>query len=140
MLKSLRRCPTSLRWRLTHSPSPITTLRSLQTAEAGSPPSISIPFQVVRSIHEQQRRYASAATAPAAQADGDSVNERIINGPATKFAQLAEQGLVHPRVIGTLTQKMRLDTMTEVQSLTLNEALKHKDVYVPSHHHSYVER
>ena len=42
---------------------------------------------------------------------------------ATKFAELAASSLVHKNVISTITDQMRLNTMTEVQQRTINEAL-----------------
>lgn len=38
--------------------------------------------------------------------------------------------MVCPTVVNTLTQEMGLETMTQVQSLTINETLKGGDVYV----------
>lgn len=38
--------------------------------------------------------------------------------------------MVVPTVVKTITQGMKLDTMTHVQSLTINETLKGGDVYV----------
>ncbi len=49
-------------------------------------------------------------------------------GPVTKFIDLAEQGLVCRTVVDTLIRDMGLETMTQVQSLTLNESLKGTDV------------
>jgi ATP-dependent RNA helicase MSS116 len=46
----------------------------------------------------------------------------------TKFDQLIEQDLVHPNVINAITGNMGLDTMTEVQSKTINETLDGIDV------------
>jgi ATP-dependent RNA helicase MSS116 len=45
-----------------------------------------------------------------------------------KFDQLIEQDLVHPNVINAITGNMGLDTMTEVQSKTINETLDGIDV------------
>ncbi|KAJ9667618.1 hypothetical protein H2201_002153 [Coniosporium apollinis] len=49
-------------------------------------------------------------------------------GPVTKFHELETRGLVHPNVVRTITKEMRLETMTEVQSRTINEGLKGVDV------------
>lgn len=48
----------------------------------------------------------------------------------TKFADLAGKDLVHPHIVQTITQRMKMSEMTPVQSLTINEALKSVDVYV----------
>lgn len=50
-------------------------------------------------------------------------------GLATKFQELADRGMVCKTVIKTLTQDMGLETMTQVQSMTINETLKGIDVY-----------
>lgn len=49
-------------------------------------------------------------------------------GPVTKFKDLAERGLVSQTVVDTITKDMGLETMTQVQSLTLNESLKGTDM------------
>lgn len=49
-------------------------------------------------------------------------------GPVTRFNELSERGMVCNTVVETITQGMGLDTMTEVQSLTINETLKGIDV------------
>jgi len=58
------------------------------------------------------------------------IDEATAMGPITKFKQLAERGLVEPSIIRTLTESMGLKTMTQVQSLTISEAITGKDVYV----------
>lgn len=139
MLKGLRSCPVSLRWRLTHSPSPITTLRSLQSLSSDVARSRVIAIPLVRQFHQSSWRNQVAAAAavetnsehtPQSQRapSNDSVEEATPSGPATKFIELGERGLVNRKIIDTITKRMKLDTMTQVQSLTLNEALKHKDV------------
>ncbi|MCJ1477475.1 hypothetical protein MMC13_006147 [Lambiella insularis] len=49
-------------------------------------------------------------------------------GLVTKFQELADRNMVSPAVVKTLTQDMKLETMTEVQCLTINETLKGIDV------------
>ncbi|KAI9848792.1 MAG: hypothetical protein M1838_000373 [Thelocarpon superellum] len=49
-------------------------------------------------------------------------------GPVTRFEQLAERGLVNEKIIEALTQGMRLETMTQVQSMTIPDTLVGKDV------------
>jgi ATP-dependent RNA helicase MSS116 len=48
--------------------------------------------------------------------------------PVTEFSELARRGLVHPAIINTITKQMRLTTMTDVQTRTINEALSGVDV------------
>jgi ATP-dependent RNA helicase MSS116 len=56
----------------------------------------------------------------------------------TKFQDLADRGLVHPAIIKEITQGMGHHTMTDVQSLTIDETLKGTDVYA-THHFSHFE-
>lgn len=59
----------------------------------------------------------------------DAQIKRATNhGPVTKFAELAERGMVCQTVVDTITQDMGLETMTQVQSLTINESLKGIDM------------
>ena len=57
------------------------------------------------------------------------INAQIKSGPVTQFEELSERGLVCRTVVDTLTAKMGLKTMTQVQSMTINETLKGIDVY-----------
>lgn len=49
-------------------------------------------------------------------------------GPVTKFAELDERNMVCKTVVQTITKDLGLETMTHVQSLTINETLKGTDV------------
>ena len=49
-------------------------------------------------------------------------------GAVTKFQELADRKLVCKTVVDTITKDMKLETMTQVQSLTINETLKGIDV------------
>ena len=72
--------------------------------------------------------------------DGEAVREEFSarpeahlkeeDGPITKFAELAERNLVAKNVVDTLTKGMGLETMTEVQALTIEKSLKGGDMYV----------
>ncbi|KAK4504106.1 hypothetical protein PRZ48_005021 [Zasmidium cellare] len=68
----------------------------------------------IRSLHQTARLRQEAAS---------SGNETI-----TKFDELEQKGIVHPNVVRTLTQEMGLETMTEVQTATINSALKGTDI------------
>jgi ATP-dependent RNA helicase MSS116 len=52
----------------------------------------------------------------------------IQDGLVTDFKELATRGLVHPNIVNTITKQMRLQTMTDVQARTINEALSGIDV------------
>ena len=56
------------------------------------------------------------------------MKEATKHGPVTKFKDLAERGMVCRTVIDTITKDMGLETMTQVQSMTINETLKGIDV------------
>lgn len=58
------------------------------------------------------------------------IGEATQHGPVTKFRQLGERKMVCDTVVKTLVEDMKLETMTQVQSLTINETLKGGDVYV----------
>ena len=91
----------------------------------------------------QWRRSATAtATAEAEAIEGDiehevfsqtppsdsQVDQAVQHGPVTKFKDLAERGMVCQTVVDTITKSMGLETMTQVQSLTINESLKGQDM------------
>ena len=46
----------------------------------------------------------------------------------TRFDELESRGAVHRNIVSNLTQKMGLETMTEVQQRTINEALGGQDI------------
>ena len=52
------------------------------------------------------------------------------DGYVTKFHELADRNMVCGTVVNTITQGMQLETMTLVQSMTINETLQGVDVYV----------
>ena len=56
------------------------------------------------------------------------INQATEHGPVTKFKELAQRGMVCKTVVDTITRDMGLETMTPVQSLTINESLKGIDV------------
>jgi len=59
----------------------------------------------------------------------DKQRQRAVqHGPVTRFAELLERGMVSESVVKTITEDMGLETMTQVQSMTINETLKGIDV------------
>lgn len=91
-----------------------TTLQSLRIASQTSYPA------TTRSIHQSSILRQTAEAYTSTDADRDA--------PITKFADLETRQIIHPNVVRTLTQDMGLETMTEVQAATINEALKGTDV------------
>ena len=55
-------------------------------------------------------------------ADDDDANK------VTKFHELQTRNLVHPNVVKNLTTRMGLESMTEVQTATINAALQGTDM------------
>lgn len=68
------------------------------------------------------RPFLNTATQPAPADDAPAPL------PITRFADLASNNLVDPDLIRNITSKMGIETMTQVQSLTINEALTGVDV------------
>lgn len=84
---------------------------------------VSSPLRLagLRQIHASSRLMeAVAAEAPVSTSQEP---KRI-----TKFQELEDLGLVSPNVIQVLTRDMKIETMTEVQSLTINQCLDGQDV------------
>lgn len=48
----------------------------------------------------------------------------------TKFQELMDHGMVHPNVVETITKGMGHHTMTEVQTMTINQGLLGTDMQV----------
>jgi ATP-dependent RNA helicase MSS116, mitochondrial len=77
-----------------------------------------------RSLHQTSLLRQQAATAPAESRAQEQGND----GRITRFEDLEKNGIIHPTIVKTLTKDMGLETMTEVQSATINEALKGTDI------------
>lgn len=54
-------------------------------------------------------------------------------GPITRFQQLADNGLVNPSLINTITKGLGYDEMTKVQQKTILETVNGENVYVFPH-------
>ena len=67
------------------------------------------------------------ARRPATAAEADQASK---HGAITTFGGLAERGLVNESIIRTVTERMHITDMTQVQSMTINETLKGSDVSV----------
>jgi ATP-dependent RNA helicase MSS116 len=80
-------------------------------------PSISRAFSSLPSIRQQ-----------AAYATNDEIEPNGLPQELTKFTELAEHGLISPKVIDTIVNRMNIHTMTDVQRLTINECLDGADV------------
>ena len=123
MRRAIQRCSASLprTLRCSSSVNPVGSQclsngRTLQSKLQSS----RIPFRSLQ--HAPLRQQQAAAQVDQAEHDPDT------NGIITRFEELEAQSLVHPNVVRTLTQRMGLETMTEVQTRTINEALRGTDV------------
>ncbi|KAI1342339.1 ATP-dependent RNA helicase mss116 [Xylariaceae sp. FL0016] len=69
----------------------------------------------------------SSSQSAAAQADGTNESEIVGSAPVTRFAELTDLGVDH-NLVQALTKGMGYETMTEVQSMTINPAMKGVDL------------
>ena len=123
MRKAIQRCSGSLPRTLAFSPHKSSTssrsLRNSDAIQSGVRPCLTS----FRSLHQRSLLQQQAT----AQADQDQ-HDADPNGIITRFDELAKRHIVHQNVVNTLTRRMGLETMTEVQTRTINEALKGTDV------------
>ncbi|OCK82302.1 DEAD-domain-containing protein [Lepidopterella palustris CBS 459.81] len=141
MLAALRRCPASLPRTLSSAGFGPRVLRSVESAHSAASlrSAISIPNVAVAALHltaRLQQNSTAYATRDQYENYGNErqsspsaeVHKSAPGGLITTFAELEAQGLVHPNIIRTITQDMGMDTMTEVQARTINEALRGSDI------------
>lgn len=118
--------------------------RAFQTCAASLPKALSAPssnlfanralrfnrivrsFQptVTRSLHQSPLLRNEAAAA----ADIPATESQDVQPPLTKFQDLQDQGVIHRNIVRNMTEGMGLETMTEVQSKTINSAIKGTDI------------
>ena len=84
--------------------------------------------QAIRQDPEELEGEIEEEIAQSPPPSSQQIDEAVQHGPVTKFADLSTRGLVSQTVVDTLTQNMKLETMTQVQSLTINETIKGTDV------------
>lgn len=123
MFNALRRCPAAVSRSLSSTALLTRTVR-LPLAQSTAGPRIA-PLRLhnvsIAGFH-QSAKWQQAVAAE------ESVETLAEDGPVTEFQDLATRGLVHPNIVKQLTQKMKLTTMTDVQTRTINEALSGVDV------------
>ena len=77
----------------------------------------------------RQHAAARVVEAEIEQTPSDNqTKEAIQHGPVTKFQELSDRSMVCDTLVKTITRDMGLETMTQVQSMTINETLKGIDV------------
>ena len=125
MLGAFRRCPASLPKSLSTAALSSRAVRSplLQCSSALRVSAPRVSNVTVAAFHESAKWRQNAAVA---ESTGQTYEAN--DGPVTRFADLAKRGLVHPAIVRTITDKMKLETMTDVQTRTINEALSGVDV------------
>jgi len=115
--------------------------RAFQTCAASLPKALSAPssnlfanrtlrfnrivksFQpsITRSLHQSPLLRDDAAAIAATESED-------VQPPLTKFQDLSDQGVLHRNIVRNMTEGMGLETMTEVQSKTINSAIKGTDI------------
>lgn len=123
--QSLRRCATQAR--TAASASLISQCRSTLPLTRQIVPSLSsssAPLSRFASIYKAYSTEAAVAEATPEVKEAPTTPDLI-----TKFADLEQLG-IHPNLLQAITSGMEYETMTPVQSMTINPALKGTDMYV----------
>lgn len=81
---------------------------------------------VARALYHPSPAFLDATAAAQAQLNvAADIEPRL---PNSKFHSLAQDGLVNDRLIRTVTNSMKIETMTDVQAKTIRETLSGDDV------------
>ncbi|KAF7923730.1 uncharacterized protein EAE98_007548 [Botrytis deweyae] len=121
MFSVCRRGPASISRALRAVPSTIRIPSTRPSTLSLISQKTSLPVLESRWLHvSSASQLQSAATQEAAVVQ----ENKVIN----RFDELTKYGLVHPNVVNEITQTMKLETMTEVQTLTINKALQGHDI------------
>lgn len=126
--QSLRRCATQAK--TAASASLISQCRSTLPLTRQIVPSLSrssAPLSRFASLYKAYSTEAAVAEATPEAKEAAPTTPDIV----TKFADLKQLG-IHPNLLEAITSGMQYDTMTPVQSMTINPALKGTDMYVLS--------
>ncbi|EUC36747.1 hypothetical protein COCCADRAFT_87326 [Bipolaris zeicola 26-R-13] len=122
MFGAVKRCPATL----SRSLAAIST-RTLRTPLTQTSGLLRIPLQSSRLANGAIAGFHHSAKWQQIAAQEVEQSEQQ-NEPVTQFEDLATRGLVHPNVVNTITKQMKLTTMTDVQTRTINEALSGVDI------------
>ncbi|KAK6591654.1 DEAD/DEAH box helicase [Botrytis cinerea] len=121
MFSVCRRGPASISRALRAVPSTIRIPSTRPSTLSLISQKTSLPVLESRWLHVSSApQLQSVATQEAAVVQ----ENKVIN----RFDELTKYGLVHPNVVNEITQTMKLETMTEVQTLTINQALQGSDI------------
>lgn len=124
MLSFYRRAPSALRAiHIATTPSTSSASRSISTDQLRS----RVLLLQAKRISQSSRPFS---TAPCRfhQAVAESTSQDAQSNEFTRFTELAQNGLISPKVIDTITNRMNIHTMTDVQRMTLNHCLDGTDV------------
>ena len=94
--------------------------RSIST----TPKSQNASYGAAQAVQEQQHENVESQEQSSPASTGEQASN---SGRITRFDELLQRNLVHPSIVRALTEDMKLETMTDVQSLTINESLKGVD-------------
>ncbi|TGO50799.1 hypothetical protein BOTNAR_0379g00110 [Botryotinia narcissicola] len=121
MFSVCRRGPASISRALRAVPSTILIPSTRPSTLSLISQKTSLPVLESRWLHvSSASQLQSVATQEAAVVQ----ENKVIN----RFDELSKYGFVHPNVVNEITQTMKLETMTEVQTLTINQALQGHDI------------
>ena len=134
MLSALRRSPASVARPFLARCAPSRHTQALWRAEnvATKISSPSSSANLIRTITTSPALKAATAAAEAyREAETESSTSRSTGEQdVAQFQYLSEKNLISPHVIDTVVEDMGLKTMTEVQCLTIPQALKGVDLWV----------
>ncbi|KAI0478889.1 DEAD-domain-containing protein [Xylariaceae sp. FL0804] len=98
-----------------------------QSLAASGPTPARTPLRLTRSLQTSAKLYSyESASATAKEARRDEFAPPP-GAPVTRFGELEDLG-VHPKLVQSVTRGMGYDNMTEVQSMTINPAMKGVDL------------
>ncbi|WPH00201.1 DEAD-domain-containing protein [Acrodontium crateriforme] len=124
MRRAFTRCSASLRPSSTlATTSQFAKLNTIRWSALRASPLVN--SQITRSLHQASQLREQAVAAVAAEKDGSEIYE---NGKITRFEELETSGILHANIVRNLTKVMGIETMTDVQSATINEALSGNDI------------
>jgi len=128
MIPAARRAPAALR-AFYFAASPSSTFTRSVLRQHVLPPSYKRIPSIIRPFSSVHSRLQQPSVDDGE--DGEDIptsNEEGGKKEFTKFEELKQAGIISPKVIDTITERMNIHTMTDVQKLTLNHCLDGSDV------------
>ncbi|CAK7228160.1 hypothetical protein SCUCBS95973_006786 [Sporothrix curviconia] len=108
---------------------PTTSLSQTAALQGRAMPALSQAARFARFYSDNATATATATAEPQSQTESKTEPETEPESPGliTRFADLSKLN-VHGAIINSLTQRMRYENMTQVQSMTIAPALEGKDI------------